>query len=1261
MKNIIRTSLNCCFLAWVMTFAVAAIGQTASITVDCGISKGILFRSEGYNNVAGVNTGAATRDADYAFMVSQGLKAKVLRVWVSESLYNTSTGVYNFSQYTDYLNDVSNYFADTILVCIPGATMVESWKYTPDQCKPILKNIISYLKANYPKIKYIEGLNEPDLFNSTLMTSDKVYSYYKAFSDAVREVNATLNPAVPLQVGGPAITSFKYASNWIYKFLDGYENDTDPNKKLDFLSFHCYSYKNEPKEIAAIASSLDGSLTNRGIPTTIPYFITETGLFPGSATSGTEEDDALRQAAGMAAYTYWMLQNSKMVQFQWVLRHGNGELRKDQMVTRPVSYSNKLTPYGNMMKMMSMMKTDRKYAETNVMNVDGIGVYGLASADASGVSVLAANYQHTNTNDYYTTIDVKNLPSNFNGMNIRKKVYRIDQSTSNNFFNLTNANLQLVTDTVLSNPGTAISIPLGIMTENSIQLVLLEPVVAPAAAPIQLTAIPHFSGASLNWSTQSENGSTQFEVLRSADGTSYSVIGTVSAAGNASTITNYSFVDANVLGGINYYQVRLLHQNSTTISSNVATFFINQQEGATDIYYSFGSTGVENGNVTSGVPAGWSASPVTRSNFNGSYTMFSSTSPSNSYTGASGEGNATTSSKKGSLLGRTVNYGTAVTIPASPITDLSYYEVTITPSANEAVKIMGISVGSRSIGSAGGPANVVFRTSIDNFASNVYSKDVNTSASWGLLSANFDNPLTAPAGVPVTIRLYANDAVGSTNGDNNWRIDDLTIRVQYTAPLLIHPVTAEVTATSTVKVYWQTPSEQNVTSYDVLRSADGNTYTIAGQVAAVGNSSSLSSYFFTDASPLPGINYYKIRQNAGTTNISNAVSVFIVQGTTNGIYYSFGNAGAETGWPVSGIPAGWYGGIVTVGNSDRTSDFFTSTSPSNAYNTASGSGNAVLIARQGSLNGRTVTYTTTTTIPATSIDALSYFEVKIKPTATEQVKIKSIGFGSRSIGSSGGPASVVIRTSVDNFSSNVFMQDINAASSWVSVIASFSTPITGAVGDTVTIRIYANDAVGGTANNWRIDDLIINVVNAAPSALPVSLTGFTAAVQQKAVLLNWTTVFEQNSSRFEIQRSFNGVDFATIGSVAAKGNSTTMQLYKWVDVNPVNGVNYYRLKQIDADGAHKIYGPLAVKLHVSSADVRVHATTSTVNVNIMADKAGKVNLLLFDAAGNRVAVKTVSVQPGNNNLAMPVNNAAGIYILNVQGEGINISRKFIKP
>ncbi len=84
-------------------------------------------------------------------------------MWVSDGLYNDVTGTYNYTNYYNYLNSVSNLMADEIIMCIPGNVLIDSRAYTPAQVKPVVKNIIKHLKGLYPKIKYVEALNEPDL------------------------------------------------------------------------------------------------------------------------------------------------------------------------------------------------------------------------------------------------------------------------------------------------------------------------------------------------------------------------------------------------------------------------------------------------------------------------------------------------------------------------------------------------------------------------------------------------------------------------------------------------------------------------------------------------------------------------------------------------------------------------------------------------------------------------------------------------------------------------------------------------------------------------------------------------------------------------------------------------------------------------------------------------------------------------------------------------------------------------------------------
>ena len=94
-------------------------------------------------------------------------------------------------------------------------------------------------------------------------------------------------------------------------------------------------------------------------------------------------------------------------------------------------------------------------------------------------------------------------------------------------------------------------------------------------------------------------------------------------------------------------------------------------------------------------------------------------------------------------------------------------------------------------------------------------------------------------------------------------------------------------------------------------------------------------------------------------------------------------------------------------------------------------------------------------------------------------------------------------------------------------------------------------------------------------SLPVKMLYFGAEKQDDTkALLKWATAQEIDNDRFEIERSADGEDWSNIGEVKGAGNSSTEQQYSIVDENPLNGVNYYRLKQVDVDG-HFEYSTIA--------------------------------------------------------------------------------------
>jgi hypothetical protein len=85
--------------------------------------------------------------------------------------------------------------------------------------------------------------------------------------------------------------------------------------------------------------------------------------------------------------------------------------------------------------------------------------------------------------------------------------------------------------------------------------------------------------------------------------------------------------------------------------------------------------------------------------------------------------------------------------------------------------------------------------------------------------------------------------------------------------------------------------------------------------------------------------------------------------------------------------------------------------------------------------------------------------------------------------------------------------------------------------------------------------------------LPVGLINFIGYVcSNNHVCIEWKTSSERNNNYFELERSVNGLDFkniARISSLANNGTSNSTLSYRTMDENPLPGISYYRLKQVD--------------------------------------------------------------------------------------------------
>lgn len=108
----------------------------------------------------------------------------------------------------------------------------------------------------------------------------------------------------------------------------------------------------------------------------------------------------------------------------------------------------------------------------------------------------------------------------------------------------------------------------------------------------------------------------------------------------------------------------------------------------------------------------------------------------------------------------------------------------------------------------------------------------------------------------------------------------------------------------------------------------------------------------------------------------------------------------------------------------------------------------------------------------------------------------------------------------------------------------------------------------GGSSNARNKSLYFRKFNYENSALPITLTSFSAARHDSHVELLWSTAFERDNSHFIVERSADGHTSESILTIAGAGNSSDLLHYSAHDNEPLPGTTYYRLKQVDLNGSY---------------------------------------------------------------------------------------------
>ena len=179
------------------------------------------------------------------------------------------------------------------------------------------------------------------------------------------------------------------------------------------------------------------------------------------------------------------------------------------------------------------------------------------------------------------------------------------------------------------------------------------------------------------------------------------------------------------------------------------------------------------------------------------------------------------------------------------------------------------------------------------------------------------------------------------------------------------------------------------------------------------------------------------------------------------------------------------------------------------------------------------------------------------------------------------------------------------------------------------------------------------------ATLPVRFHSFSGQVEDGMTFLNWSTASELNNAFFDIEHSKNGRDFVTIGRVEGNGTTIEPQYYSFKDEKPLDGLNMYRLKQVDLDGNSQYSNNLSIYVEEEKTDLILYPNPALSELNLILPRQMEEDskLLITDQMG-RILLEEDRINPSMRVDLSSLNN--GHYLIQVINHRDVISKQFIK-
>ena len=197
--------------------------------------------------------------------------------------------------------------------------------------------------------------------------------------------------------------------------------------------------------------------------------------------------------------------------------------------------------------------------------------------------------------------------------------------------------------------------------------------------------------------------------------------------------------------------------------------------------------------------------------------------------------------------------------------------------------------------------------------------------------------------------------------------------------------------------------------------------------------------------------------------------------------------------------------------------------------------------------------------------------------------------------------------------------------------------------DRVQLKLHA----GRIAANLRVEVYYAFHEKTAP--LPVIAQGPFLTASSAGITIKWRTYSERGNKAFLLSRADQTGSYFQLTQLQGKGNSDQPIDYQFIDSQPLAGINYYRLEQLDVDGKVNLVGQAAIRYSLESETPKAYPNPVTDRTTLHFPDVGYTKIRIIDPRGRVLATKTIN--KGQRSATLDFSSyPAGLFLIELLGQ-----------